>query len=177
MKTIQTDRLILTPVSEASLPIYQEVLGSDALTTYLPKGEAYTDAEIRAHLDNRIKHWAHGFGSYAIYAAINTTNGECLLDAPIGYVGVEHCPNPDYSDIRYAMSPTVQGKGYVQEASQAVLSETFKLGKHDKIYGVSLVDNAASMAILRKLGMTPEPDVFPYGEHEGLLTFSIANNI
>ena len=91
----------------------------------------------------------------------------------MGYAGVEVCENPEFSDIRYALMSEYQGKGYVTEASKAVIAATFKLGKHEKIYGVSLEANKPSVTILNKLGMRREVGISLYGECDGLVTFSI----
>lgn len=163
---ITTDNLILTPVCEADLDIYSAILGCNELTKYLPKGEAYTAEEIELYFHNRVQHWQHGFGSYTVRLTSNP-------ETKIGYVGVEQCQDPAYSDIRYALLPDYQGKGYVFEAAQAVISETFKANKHDKIYGVALEANVASLAILKKLGMTREINTRLYGEVEGLETFAL----
>ncbi len=91
----------------------------------------------------------------------------------MGYVGVEYCPNPAYSDIRFALLPDFQGKGYIQEAGQAVIEAIFTLGKHDKIYGVALTDNAPSIAALKKLNMQAD-NAEPYGVDARLRVFSIS---
>ncbi len=64
---LETERLKLRPVCEEDVDIYSQILGSDELTRYLPKGEAYTDEEIKHHVKERVKHWDHGFGSYVVY--------------------------------------------------------------------------------------------------------------
>ncbi len=155
--TLTTQRLILKRVTPEDYAIYQQILSDKELSKYLPKGRAYTPKEINFHFNNRLQHWQkYGFGSYVIFAKDNPT-------LAIGYVGVEVCPNPNYSDIRYAMLPQAQGKGYVFEASQKMLSATFILGKHQKIFGVSLANNHASVHLLKKLGMQPET-INPYDE-------------
>lgn len=163
---LTTENLILTPVCLEDLDIYSQILGCNELTKYLPKGEAYTAEEIQLYVENRVKHWEHGFGSYTI----------SLKTQPkvrIGYVGVEHCVKPIYSDIRYGILPDYQGKGYVFEAAQAVLAETFKNNQHSKIYGVALEENIPSLAIIKKLGMSRDWEANLYGDVEGLETYSI----
>ncbi len=163
---LSTENLILKPVCETDIDIYEKVLGSDELTKFLPKGEAYSDDEIKLHVSNRVSHWMHGFGSYVISLKSDPS-------IKVGYVGVEQCEDTQYSDIRYALLPSYQGKGYVFEASRAVLVETFKADKHAKIYGVALTENVASLSILKKLGMQPESHEKLYGETDGLETYSI----
>lgn len=164
---LYTERLILKPVEEVDVDVYRQVLSSDSLTQFLPKSTAYSEPEILQHHANRVEHWRqYGFGSYVICCRENPTR-------KVGYAGVEVCENPEFSDIRYALLSEYQGKGYVMEASEALIRETFKLGKHEKIYGVSLEANKPSVTILNKLGMQREVGINLYGECDGLVTFSI----
>ncbi|NAW88940.1 MULTISPECIES: GNAT family N-acetyltransferase [unclassified Vibrio] len=163
---VTTKNLWLKPVCVDDVDIYSQILGSDELTKYLPKGELYTGDEIRLHVQNRITHWSNGFGSYVIHLRSNPA-------IKIGYVGIEQCEDPIHSDIRYALLPVYQGCGYVYEAAKVVLAETFKANKHSKIYGVALKENIPSLIIIKKLGMTLESEVKLYDGVEGLETYSI----
>ncbi|MEH0759583.1 GNAT family N-acetyltransferase [Vibrio sp. 16] len=164
---LSTQHLILKPATEGDLDIFLEILGSDALTKYLPKGSAYTEDEIKLYTEKRLAHWQHGYGTYIIYEKAEP-------NIKIGYVGVEQCADPRFSDVRYAILPRYQGKGYVFEAASAVISETFKTQALDKIYGVALKQNLASLAIIKKLGMTADPNTGLYGEFDDLETYSVA---
>ncbi|MDA9556644.1 GNAT family N-acetyltransferase [Vibrio sp.] len=161
-----TENLILKPVCGDDYDIYTKILSSDTLTKYLPKGKAYTNEEIERHIQNRIKHWDLGFGSYVIY----------LRSEPkvkIGYIGVEQCDNPLYSDIRYALLTNYQGFGFIYESAKKVLVETFNANKHLTIYGAAFRDNIPSLNILKKLGMEKDIGVKLYGDTVGLETYSI----
>ncbi|HAS8093667.1 TPA: N-acetyltransferase, partial [Vibrio vulnificus] len=71
----------------------------------------------------------------------------------IGYAGVELVPDSSFSDIRYALLPQYQGKGYAFEASKAVLNFTLESGLVSEVYGVAVIENLVSEKLLRKLGM------------------------
>lgn len=165
---LTTENLILKPTTPLDLDIYLQILGSDELTKYLPKGSAYSKEEIEQYVTNRVLHWKHGFGSYVVYLKRQPMQ-------KIGYTGVEYCQESQLSDIRYAILPDYQGKGYVFEAAQSVLAQTFKSQNFKKIYGVALKPNYASLAIIKKLGMTPDPTDELYGDVEDLETYSIEN--
>jgi ribosomal-protein-alanine N-acetyltransferase len=64
---LTTENLILKPTTPLDLDIYLQILGSDELTKYLPKGSAYSKEEIEQYVTNRVLHWKHGFGSYVVY--------------------------------------------------------------------------------------------------------------
>ncbi|GAM69404.1 acetyltransferase [Vibrio sp. JCM 19236] len=93
------------------------------------------------------------------------------LDVKIGYAGVEKIPDSTFSDIRYGLLLEYQGQGYAFEAAKAVLDFTFGIGKVAEIYGVAVVGNFASEALLKKLGMqSSEKRLY---DSDDLLTFSI----
>lgn len=163
---LSTQNLLLKPVSDSDLDIYLEILGSDTLTKYLPKGAAYSEEEITRYASNRVAHWQHGYGSYIIYEKNNSSK-------KLGYVGVEQCAETAFSDVRYAIVPGYQGKGYVFEAAQAVIEHTFQTTQLEKIYGVALKQNLASLAIIKKLGMTTDTNTALYGDVADLETYSI----
>lgn len=163
---LSTQNLILRPVTADDFTLFLDILGSDSLTKYLPKGSAYTKDEITLYTQNRVAHWQHGYGTYII-------SEKTAPDIKLGYVGVEQCANPAFSDVRYAIVLGYQGKGYVYEAASAVIKETFKTQPLDKIYGVALKQNLASIAIIKKLGMTDDPNNELYGEVDDLETYSI----
>ena len=163
---IETERLILKPVTLLDFDIYQEIMSCPDMTKYLPKGAPYTEQEVISLVAKRVEHWKLGFGSYTVYLKSD-------LSKKLGYVGVEMSPNSKYSDIRYGFSQAGQGKGYALEAAKALLKKTFQLNIHTDIYGISKKANMASIKILKKLGMVEDNSVVIYDE-ENLVTFSIA---
>lgn len=166
---IETENLTLVPTSKDDLDIYRELLSCSVVTRYLPSGKPYTDEQIHTNIKNRIAHWAkHGFGTFTVLDKAG--DGKKL-----GYVGVEESPDPTIFEIRYAILPETQGRGVAQEAAKACLAFTFEKGKLSKIYGVAVNQNFASIRVLEKLGMHPEPDINFYGFDE-LVYFSISKH-
>ncbi len=109
---------------------------------------------ITAYLHNRITHWdVHGFGSYLLR----------LDEEVVGYGGLELVPNTSYIDLRYGLIQAVWGRGLAVEAARACLAEGFQLGLAKTLYGAAVPENTASLAVLKKVGMTP-CDVDLYGD-------------
>ena len=113
----------------------------------------------------RAEHWAQGYGSFIAYLKDNP-------NVKLGYAGIEVSPNLECSEIRYGFKRDAQGKGYAYEATKAVLTHTFELERHLKIYGVAVKENIASIKILEKLGMQSDDSVVIYDD-ERLITLSI----
>lgn len=161
---IETDRLILRPVSIDDIDIYSELLTQPDITQYLPGGEPFSVDYIKQYVPTKVQHWEKGYGTFVV----------CLRDNPsikIGYAGVEQIPDTSFNDIRYAISSKHQGKGYAFEASKAALDFVFSNSVVIEVYGVSVHENKASVNLLQKLGMQ-ETTTKPYDNLE-LVTMSI----
>ena len=116
---------------------------------------------IAAYLQSRIAHWeTHGFGSYLL-----TLNSQT-----VGYAGLEFVPDTPYIDLRYGLVREVWGRGLAVEAAQACLAEGFRRELAETLYGAAMLENEASVAVLKKVGMKPcEVDL--YGD--GVVSFYI----
>jgi RimJ/RimL family protein N-acetyltransferase len=78
--------------------------------------------------------------------------GQLIGDIGIHFLG----PGNLQCEIGYTVSPACQGKGYAKEAVRAVLGFLFDgLGKHRVVASVDL-RNAASVALLERLGFRKE---------------------
>ncbi|WP_375753591.1 GNAT family N-acetyltransferase [Vibrio sp. HN007] len=145
---LTTERLILTPVTTDDLDIYKALLMSPETTRYLPGGKPFSEEYIANYVQDKIAHWNKGYGTFIVP----------LADSPntkIGYAGVETIPNKGLNDIRYALTPESQGKGYALEAAKAALDFTFDNTNLNEIYGVAVTENLPSAKLLEKLGMHP----------------------
>lgn len=163
---IETSRLLLRKPDPEDFDIISEILSSPEQTKFLPNEAPYPIEKQQEYLVNRIKHWAlHDFGTFIV----------CLNENPrvkLGFVGAEFSLNPDCVDIRYGISKRFEGKGYVTEAAKELLSWVFNNTELTKIYGVSMPENLASIAIIKKLGMKVEENVDLY-HCQGLKNYSI----
>ncbi|HEX6777973.1 MAG TPA: GNAT family protein [Ktedonobacterales bacterium] len=61
----------------------------------------------------------------------------------------------------YAMSPSAQGQGYATEAARALVDYAFAHLKLKRIIATTTADNAASMQVMRHLGMRVETNPLP----------------
>jgi len=90
----------------------------------------------------------HGYGMSRIeLAATGETIGVC------GLVNRDSLPGPD---LGYALLPEYCGHGYAGEAAAAVLADARELLLIDRILAITDPDNAASIALLLKLGFAFE---------------------
>ena len=150
----KNSRLVYRKPAPDDLDFFRVYLSDPPLTRFLPNEGPYPEAMIVAYLENRITHWeAHGFGSYLL-----------ILDSrTVGYCGLEFVRDTPHIDLRYGLVQEVWGRGLAVEAARACLVEGFQSGLARTLYGAAMPENKASLAVLRKVGMTP-CDVDLYGD-------------
>lgn len=73
----------------------------------------------------------------------------------IGNCGVRLTfPGSRSADLGYEIDPAHWGQGYATEAARAMLAFAFEQLALDRVWAMSLVENAASVRVLQKAGMT-----------------------
>lgn len=164
---LETAHLILKKIIDNDVDLYSQMYKCPDTTRYLPNGRPYSDEQINELVEKRVTHWEYGFGTFTIF--------EKLTSKKIGYVGVEKCPNPAFSDIRYAIEISKRGRGYATIAAIECLRFTFGLDLHQKVYGASVCENRESIKLLQKLGMKAEPNIDIYGSKD-LLYLSLSKS-
>jgi RimJ/RimL family protein N-acetyltransferase len=68
---------------------------------------------------------------------------------------------PPEFGLNYALSPAHQRQGYTSEAAAAVVEYAFNQMGLRRVIATTTYDNAASMGVMRKLGMRIERNPFP----------------
>lgn len=77
----------------------------------------------------------------------------------IGFCGLKYLSDFDEVDIGYRFIPECWGKGLATEASSACLEFGFSVIGLPRIVAFVMPENAASIRVLEKIGMTFEADV------------------
>lgn len=93
----------------------------------------------------------HGFGRWA-----------CVYRPEmrvIGFAGLKVLEDLGEVDLGYRFLPDYWGLGLATEAAEACLRFGFDTVRLDRIIGLVLRDNVASVRVLRKVGMTCEGEV------------------
>ncbi len=152
MEIFTSTRLSFHPIEESHRDFLRLYHTDPDRTRYIPIGRPYTEEEIDAYMQQRLSHWqTHHFGTCVLYLR---ATGE-----PIGYAGLEYCNGTPHVDIRYGLLQPWWGQGLAYEAATRYLQAGFELWHLPVIYGAVVPANLASAAVLKKLGMTPAPDV------------------
>ncbi|MDA0148278.1 GNAT family N-acetyltransferase [Vibrio sp. LaRot3] len=161
---LETERLILKPVTQQDIDVYTELLSCPKITRYLPGGQPFSDDYIKNYVPKKVAHWRHGFGTFILFLKSDPR-------VKIGYAGVEYTTDSQVPDIRYGLLESYQGFGYAYEAAKVSVEYTLTNTDIKRIFGVAVEENQASVKLLKKLGMQPS-DTVVY-DADGLVTFSI----
>jgi [ribosomal protein S5]-alanine N-acetyltransferase len=144
---VTTERLVLRPVTG---PDQAELLAhwtTPEVRRFLFDGAVQTPAEItRAIEDSTRTFAAAGYGLWLIHESGATELAGTAGLRPLEDLGLE---------LIYSLAPAAWGRGYATEAARAVVE--YALGPLGLPAVLAEVDagNAASVAVVERLGMTP----------------------
>jgi len=144
---LTTERLVLRPVTGHD---HEELLAhwtAPAVRRFLFDGASQTPAQINQVIEDSIGSFAAaGYGLWLIREAGATELAGTAGIRPLEELGLE---------IFYSLAPGVWGKGYATEAARALAE--YALGPLGLPEVLAEVDegNAASVAVVKRLGMTP----------------------
>jgi RimJ/RimL family protein N-acetyltransferase len=144
---LTTERLVLRPVTAHDHAVLLAHWALPDVRRFLFDGEALSAAEVTETIeDSAMDFAAAGYGIWLIREEHGT--------ALIGTTGLR--PLEDFGlEIFYSLAPGSWGKGYATEAARAVVEHALgPLGLPEVLAEVD-EDNAASVAVVKRLGMTP----------------------
>ena len=154
-------------------PAYRIVTPRLVIRCYEPRDAAMVKAAIDASLPElkRFMSWAHGeptdsetkvallrqfrgrfdLGQDFVYGIFDAAEREC-----VGGAGLHTQKAPHVREIGYWIATTHTKNGYATEAASALAQVAFRVDRAGRLELRSLPDNAASVAVARKIGMQLE---------------------
>jgi RimJ/RimL family protein N-acetyltransferase len=144
---LSTERLVLRPVTADDHAALLAHWTQPDVRRFLFDGAALSAAEVAETIEESIGHFAaRGFGIWLI--ELGTAAG------PVGTAGLRPLEESGL-EIFYSLAPGAWGHGYATEAARAVVE--YGLGPLALPEVLAEVDegNAASVAVVKRLGMTP----------------------
>lgn len=168
MTLIETDRLIINDFSLDDAAFIIKLVNSPGWLQYIGDRNVKTLDDAHRYLENgplkSYQQW--GFGLYRV--ALKNTN------TAIGMCGLIRREVLNDIDIGFALLPAYEGKGYAYEAAKAVLDYASNQLGLNRILAITMVDNAASMKLLQKLGLRFEKMIRMNNEDLALLAMELA---
>jgi RimJ/RimL family protein N-acetyltransferase len=146
---IETDRLLMRPVTRGDLPVLLRFRADPEVSRYLGGPEMSTPEFVARRLEFYLDcHRRHGFGMCAL---LRKGDGEM-----IGWSGIQPLEDSGQIEVGYGFDRPHWGKGYATEAAAAWLRYGFEQAGLERIVAVASPENAASRRVMEKLGMRYE---------------------
>ena len=151
---IETSRLVIRrPHTPDAAAIFARYASDPAVTKYLGWPVHRSVDDTRAFLQFSDVEWKRWFvGPYLL---------ESRDGALIGSTGLS-LETPYRASTGYVLARDAWGQGYATEAAQALIDFAFQQLRVKRLIATTEYDNAASIGVMRKLGMTiaqnPLPD-------------------
>ena len=156
---LSTERLVLRPVTGDDHPVLLAHWTEPDVRRFLFDGAPLSSAEVAETVEESIGDFAaHGYGIWLIELGSGTGSGPIPGPSPgAGLVGTAGLRPLEESglEIFYSLAPAAWGHGYATEAARAVVE--YALGPLGLPEVLAEIDegNAASVAVVKRLGMTP----------------------
>lgn len=144
---LETDRLRLRRLTLGDAPFILRLLTDPSFLRFIGDRGVSSLETAEAYITNgpMAMYESHGFGLYLVELKADGT--------PIGMCGLLQRPALADPDIGFALLPEFWSKGYAFEAAKATLDHAVGTLGLDRVAAIVNPDNAASIALLQKLGL------------------------
>jgi ribosomal-protein-alanine N-acetyltransferase len=145
MSTLETERLTLRPLVAADAEAYAAMRYHPEVAKWLRPAEGDPVAAARGTIGRFASSWQEM--RYAPW-------GVFLQGSLIGHAGLNLVPEFGETEVLWALHPDAWGKGYATEVARAALAYGFDTLGMNLIFAITLPDNVASQAVIKRLGLT-----------------------
>ena len=152
MASLETERLILRPFTEADYPLILKISSDPDTTKYLYYWGRIgwtPEADARRFLDYALHNWAKTPIRAREYCVTLRENGECIGDGSVEWVENE----PGTAEIGWILLPIYRGKGYATEMGEKLAAEAFQTLGAERVIAHCDARNAPSYHVMERLGM------------------------
>ena len=162
MQTLRTERLLLRPFTLDDAEAYRPLVSDPAVLRHTGEVALTSIQQVRDLIRSRpLRDYAtYGFGRMA---CIEHATGRL-----VGFSGLKYLDDLREVDIGYRFLPDCWGKGYATESARRLMLEGWEGLGIERVIGLVEPANAASVHVLKKVGLAFESEVTVDG-HEGAL--------
>jgi ribosomal-protein-alanine N-acetyltransferase len=147
--TLETGRLRMRPVSDDDLDDFAALYGDPDVMRYIGVRGPLTREQTRERLAFMVDHWRrHSFGMWALFRKDGGTF--------VGRCGLRYMDNTTEIELGYTLGKAHWRQGLATESSRAVVRYFFDVMKLPRLVAIADPANAASVNVMKKLGMTFE---------------------
>jgi RimJ/RimL family protein N-acetyltransferase len=161
MRTLETDRLLIRPMTVDDAPFMLRLLNDPDWLRYIGDRGVRSVDDARVYIRNgpiaMVERLGFGFG------VVETRAG----GTPIGICGLAQRDYLDAPDLGFALLPEHRGQGLAYEAAVAVRDFARGELRLPRLLATTRIDNVASQRLLEKLGLRFEKRIpHPEGVRE-----------
>lgn len=147
---LRTARLTLRAMRPDDLRAYAAMLAAPEVARFLGTGQPRSTAESWETMARGIGQWAlRGYGLFALE----------YDGGFVGHAGVLRPSNWPAPELAFAIAPAAQRRGFAIEAAQAVRAWAAARAGLGELVSYVRPENAASIALCRRLGAERAPDI------------------
>ncbi len=149
--TLETDRLILRPLSPADAPTIQEKVSAWAIAnTTISIPHPYPDGEAEQYIARQLNAWEAGH-SVTFGIERNSQAGICGI-LEIRDIEWDH----SQAELSFWIAAELWGQGYMSEALEPVIGFGFNDLELNRLYAYHMLRNPGSGKVLQKNGLVRE---------------------
>ena len=160
MIVLETERLLLEDWQADDWRAFRYIAANPQVMRFIGDGQIWDDERIqnwvRRQIDNQARY------SFALWKLVEKTSQRL-----IGFCGLQFLAQTGEVEIGWWLAEDCWGRGLATEAAKGVLSYGFATFSFKRVIAIAHPDNAASINIMKKLGMTFEK--FSNGRELGLI--------
>jgi ribosomal-protein-alanine N-acetyltransferase len=155
---LATGRLVLRPFAASDVAAYAAIRAKPEVVAMLAGGAA-SAARAFADATQLVSAWAGARPGAAPWAVEARESGRLL-----GHLGLRPLPElGGETELLYMLDSGVWGRGLATESGAAALRAAFGPLGLRRVIALARPENAASLAVMRKLGMRREDEVQVFG--------------
>jgi [ribosomal protein S5]-alanine N-acetyltransferase len=154
LSSVTTERLRGRRPEPGDLPDYVRIFTDPRVDEDLWPADLRTPDQVAAILKGSIEHWDRwAFGPWTVI--------ERGTERIVGRVGLAYTSKFGHPEVEleWFIDPDAWGRGYATEMAEEAVRAAFTTLGLDTLISYTVHDNAASRAVMEKLGMEYEADV------------------
>ncbi len=144
-----TERLSISNLDITDAKFIFELVNTEGWLTYIGDRNIHSSEDAQSYIQNIID------SSNINYWVVRLRQD----DTPAGIISLINRDHLEYPDIGFAFLPSFARKGYAYEATEIVLKHFIDNTKHPFVFGVTVVENTASISLLKKLGFQFQKEI------------------
>lgn len=170
---VETERLILRRWLAADAPAMDAIWREPEVWEALQPHRPFDPQQSRGMLERHLRHWdVHGFGLWAVTTRENPQ--------PMGWIGASH-PTfvPELAEeveIGWTLRPALWGAGLATEGATAAIRAAFDALPNERVISLIHPQNARSIAVANRLGMSPAGEATPPELGEPLIVYALSRS-